>query len=230
MLLQERHMRAHFQTNNLQFRFFTLIELLIVISIIAVLAALLLPALSRAKQTAISSKCISNLKQIGVGGTLYSQDYNGFIPLIEGHYGGVWYSAHWYGSVYPYIYPGKDLSHAKNGRKTILVCDADQEIYSPGSGILISYGGNTNVGGAASPEANYFRFNNFSNISKVLWMMDIENSYWTNQWRATSPTSDQGASPRHSGRVNVLYLDAHCKGRRFLDMPNSSDNQSWGVH
>jgi len=53
---------------------FTLIELLVVISIIAVLAALLLPALARAKQRGQRAGCLSNLKQIGVSFTLYLND------------------------------------------------------------------------------------------------------------------------------------------------------------
>jgi len=60
---------------------FTLIELLVVIAIIAILAALLLPALSRAKQEAQGSQCMSNLKQLSLGWAMYNSDNrNFFVP------------------------------------------------------------------------------------------------------------------------------------------------------
>ncbi len=63
---------------------FTLIELLVVIAIIAILAALLLPALSQAKERGRCSRCISNLHQMGLALTLYSDDSNGLVVTNDG--------------------------------------------------------------------------------------------------------------------------------------------------
>ncbi|MEM9110187.1 MAG: prepilin-type N-terminal cleavage/methylation domain-containing protein [Planctomycetota bacterium] len=60
---------------------FTLIELLVVISIIALLIAILLPALGAARESARSIQCLSNLRQFAIAATSYAADENGSLPL-----------------------------------------------------------------------------------------------------------------------------------------------------
>jgi prepilin-type N-terminal cleavage/methylation domain-containing protein len=79
---------------------FTLIELLVVIAIIAILAAMLLPVLSQAREKARQAVCISNIHQITIGTMLYSGDFDGYPPCsYQGSPSLSWFGWNGYGSV-----------------------------------------------------------------------------------------------------------------------------------
>ena len=68
--------------DNMKKRGFTLIELLVVIAVIAILAAILLPVLSQARERARRSICKGNLHQIYIGAVMYAQDFDGYLPAV----------------------------------------------------------------------------------------------------------------------------------------------------
>jgi len=90
---------------------FTLIELLVVIAIIAILAAILFPVFARAREKALQSSCLSNIKQIALAGLQYMQDYDEtFFGHIQGRRDDPVYGAsgppgyvNWAWQIYPYV-------------------------------------------------------------------------------------------------------------------------------
>src|SRR5258708_29255472 len=109
---------------------FTLIELLVVIAIIAILAALLLPALSKAKQSAYRIQCASNLKQWGLAVTMYAGDNQNSFPdlTLPGAHDLSWMPYAFNTGFYPgYLYNNRaGTTGAQRSLNDVLYCPNDQ--------------------------------------------------------------------------------------------------------
>lgn len=213
-----------------QTNFFTLIELLVVIAMIAILAAMLLPALNKARETAKNSSCLNNLKQIGIVSISYADDHNGLHPSAytkPGETGFVNYQMldkyfhNWLNTATDWSGYFSDESDyfVKKQKAGLLSCPNAMTPKKWG----MDYGQNVysaciDNGGSAASNADRERFTKLDRIRRTsqvfFW---IEAYSYQVFYRRYDKSYD--AEYRHSEGTNMVMVDGHAVSMRFSAMP-----------
>jgi prepilin-type N-terminal cleavage/methylation domain-containing protein/prepilin-type processing-associated H-X9-DG protein len=199
-------------------RAFTLIELLTVIAIIGILAAIIIPTIGKVRDTAKTSQCVSNMRQIGIALALYATDNKNVLPAA----GAV--SNSWVPAVEPYL--PKRKSGAGSLDNSVFVCPAAEKTYTaPATSIAYSY---TVLGGflvQAAPTtfdgtATGRHMATIVNPSRAAWLTDgRENSFsngisyaYISMSQATLQDRSRGDFRHGTDRANLLFADGSVRG------------------
>lgn len=206
--------------NHLRMKRFTLIELLVVIAIVAILAAMLLLALNKARDKAKTIKCIGNEKQLSQVFLLYVSDYGDYFPLPYG-YGLPGAQDFWT----TYI-----INNYLNKSNKVLICPSATDFTRDSVTNTPHYGYNIRVAKAAAPEDWGGKLNQIPQPSKIIQLVDAIRS-------KTSPTQYFGyyeaqsfdyVHTRHDGgfSANVIYCDGHVETQRASNPPPAANVES----
>ncbi len=229
-------------------RMFTLIELLVVIAIIAILASLLLPSLSKAKEYSKSVACMGNLKQFAIGNQCYADFYGSWeIPIGYDFNGGTnSFGQRWYCKMYGDVLQtaikdsmGLKSASAKYGWPRGLVCQNASLVVSSGEpglyAIERSYGINNQ--GLTWGASSYYgwRMTEIKSPSKKInfidgtdWQIAMSRSVYSSyyglmgEYFANDGVYNCMTAYRHGRGANMAFHDGHAASMRYQDVQNNT--------
>lgn len=234
-------------------RAFTLVELLVVIGIIALLISILMPALTKARQSAYQIACGSNLRQMGVGVQMYINNYQGYLPCsmaIDSSLNSPYYLDTFITQIAWVLGELRNDPNGIHGSPTsrLYVCPSDPDPFylqlHNWEGFVSSYGANYSaffyhgVGSTSRP----YRFNQIKQAASLAVIGDTEDGhstpvgidtpiYWsalqTNTWYVEVSEKYISLYPRHSGGLNLLMLDGHVEYHKFPMKPARDEQRYW---
>lgn len=204
--------KARFRSRSSRSQAFTLIELLVVISIIALLIALLLPALSKAREAGRTVACLSNSRQIALVHAVYAEENQGYLVPTRGTSSS---DPRWW-NILPRYY-------GNPGSKQLLICPTRVALTGQERE---SYGGNRRQGyelwwfGDSPPRLWDLPSEKVINIDAhdVHVRYSASGTGWLDWWNA--PPQPLVAA-RHSDRASTTFVDSHAEMRSVQSLEDS---------